>query len=79
MDVKLSPDLQSKLTSAAGRRGITAEALAREAIERAVGYDDWFVREVEKGLVQVGTGDVLTHEAVGVQLDQKLRRDQTRR
>lgn len=79
MDVKLPPDLESKLSSAAGRRGITAEALVREAIERAVGYDDWFVREVEKGLSQIDAGDLLTHETVGVQLAQKLHRDQTRR
>jgi predicted transcriptional regulator len=27
--------------------------LAREAIERFADYDDWFVREVEKGLAQI--------------------------
>lgn len=78
MDVKLSPDLESKLTDAAGRRGISAETLAREAIERAIDYDAWFVREVEEGLAQIDTGDVLTHEAVADQLEQQLR-DHTRR
>lgn len=78
MDLKLSPDLESKLTEAADRRGISAETLAREVIERAVDYDDWFVREVEKGLSQIDTGDLISHEAVRAQLEQKLR-DQTRR
>ena len=73
MDVKLSPDLESKLTDVAGRRGISAETLAREAIERAIDYDAWFVREVEKGLSQIDTGYLLTHEAVGRQLEQQLR------
>ena len=43
---------------------ISAEMLIREAIERAVDYDDWFIREVEKGLAQIDSGHVLTHEAV---------------
>jgi hypothetical protein len=29
--------------------GTNPQELAREAIERLVDYDDWFVREVEKG------------------------------
>ena len=48
MEVILSPDLQAKLTRVAKDRGTDAEALAREAIERLVDYDDWFVREVER-------------------------------
>ena len=53
MEVNLSPDLEGKLARAAGRRGVSADVLIREAIERAVDYDDWFIREVEKGLAQI--------------------------
>ena len=49
MELNVPPDLQTKLARAADRRGVAAEALALEAIERAVEYDDWFLREVEKG------------------------------
>ena len=59
MEVNLSPDLQAKLARIADQRGCDAEALAREAIERLVDYDEWFIREVEKGLAQVERGDVL--------------------
>lgn len=79
MEVNLSADLVDKLARAAERRGISSELLAREAIERAVDYDDWFVREVEKGLAQVEAGQVLSHEAVGARLDQKLAEHQSRR
>jgi predicted transcriptional regulator len=72
MEVHLPPDLEGKLARAADRRGVPAETLAREAIERAVDYDDWFIREVEKGLDQIESGQVLTHEAVGARLEQKL-------
>ena len=78
MEVTLSPDLEGKLARAAGRRGVSADVLIREAIERAVDYDDWFVREVE-GLAQIAAGQVLTHDAVGARLEQKVAEHQSRR
>jgi predicted transcriptional regulator len=72
MELNVPADLQDKLTRAASRRGIAAEALALEAIERAVDHEDWFLREVEKGLAQVGRGELLTHEEVGARLEKRL-------
>ena len=74
----MPPDLGIKLARAAGRRGMAAEALVLEAIERAVEYDDWFLREVEKGLAQIERGDVLTHEEVGTRLQRRLTDTRTR-
>ena len=68
MEVPLSPDLHAKLARLAAERGRDPEALAREAIERFVDYDEWFIREAEKGLAQISRGQVLTHEAVGVRM-----------
>ena len=79
MEVKLPADLEDKLARTADRRGISAELLIREAIERAIDYDDWFIREVEKGLAHVNAGQVLTHEAVGKRVEQKLTDHQSRR
>jgi predicted transcriptional regulator len=76
MEVNLSPDLQAKLARLADERGCDAEALAREAIERLVGYDEWFVREVDKGLAQIERGEVLTHDDVGALLERRLGRTQ---
>ena len=72
MELNVPPDLETKLARAADRRGMAAEALVIEAIERAVEYDDWFLREVEKGLAQIERGDVLTHEEVGAGLQRRL-------
>lgn len=72
MEVTLSPDLEAKLTRIAHERGIDAQVLAREAIERLLDYDDWFVREVEKGLAQIERGGTLSHEEVGARLDKRL-------
>jgi predicted transcriptional regulator len=72
MDVALSPDLQAKLARIGSERGTDAQALVVEAIEQMVGYDDWFVREVEEGFAQVHCGETLTHEEVGARLEKLL-------
>jgi len=78
MEVPLSPDVESKLGRLAAERGRSAEALAREAIERFVEYDEWFINEVEKGLAQIARGEVLTHEEVGARLEKSLTEKQSR-
>jgi predicted transcriptional regulator len=70
MELHLEPDLSAKLAQLAARSGSSAEVLVTEAIQRLVDYDAWFVREVERGLAQIERGEVLTHEAVGAQLEQ---------
>jgi predicted transcriptional regulator len=72
MDVNLTPDLEAKLARIAGERGSTSEALVREAIERLIDYDVWFIEEVDKGLAQIERGEILTHEEVGARLEARL-------
>lgn len=72
MELHLSLELEGKLALAADRRGVSVEVLAREALERAVDYDDWFIHEVETGLAQTDAGQTLTHDAVGTRLVKKL-------
>lgn len=78
MEVNLPPDVETKLARIANQRGIDAQTLARDAIERFVDYDDWFIREVEKGLTQIDRGEVLTNEAVGARLEKRLTENQPR-
>jgi predicted transcriptional regulator len=78
MEVNLSPDLQAKLARIAAQRGRDAEALARDAIEQFVDYDECFLREVEKGLAQIERGEVLTHEQVGGRIGKLLTDKQSR-
>jgi predicted transcriptional regulator len=78
MNVSLDADIQAKLQRLASEQGRDAEALAREAIERFVNYDDWFTKEVEKGLAQIARGEVLSHEQVGVRLEKLLTAKQPR-
>ena len=61
-----------KLANLAKERGIDPRVLALTAIESFVDYDAWFVREVERGLVQIDGGQVLTHKAAGDRLESYL-------
>jgi predicted transcriptional regulator len=71
MEVNLNPDLQARLSRLAVQRGSDAEALAREAIERFVDFDDWFAREVAEGLAAADRGDFVEHEDVRQLIDRR--------
>jgi len=78
MDVHLSPELQAKLERLAAHQGRDAESLVQETLERLVEYDEWFIREVEKGLAQVERGEVLEHEEVGARIEKRIAENQRR-
>jgi predicted transcriptional regulator len=71
MEVNLNPDLQAKLTRLAAARGSDKQALVEEAIERFVDYDEWFLREVAKGLTAAGRGEFIEHEDIGELIDSR--------
>ena len=78
MEVNLTPELQAKLDEVASQQGRDAQSLVQEAVQRLVDYDQWFVREVEKGLSQIERGEVLEHEEVGARLEKLLNEKQRR-
>jgi predicted transcriptional regulator len=65
MEVDLTPDLEARLTRLAAEQGRDTRALVREAVERLVNYDEWFVREVERGLTAADRGELVDHEEIG--------------
>lgn len=74
MEVRLSSDLQEKLNRLANEQGRDSEALVIEAVERLVNYDEWFVREVEKGIAAANRGEFLEHEEVRKLIDTRYPR-----
>jgi predicted transcriptional regulator len=78
MEVNLTPELQAKLAEVAAQQGRDAQSLVQEAVERLLDYDQWFVREVEKGLAQIERGEVLEHDEVGARLEKFLGEKQRR-
>ncbi len=71
MDIPLNPDLQAKLSRLAAQQGRASEALVVEAIERLVNYDEWFLREVDKGLAAADRGEFVDHADVRKMIDQR--------
>ena len=71
MDIPLNPDLQEKLTRLAAQQGRASEALVVEAVERMVNYDEWFLREVNKGLEATERGELHEHAEVRKMIDQR--------
>ncbi len=72
MEVNLSPELEAKLNRKAAERARDSQSLGREAIERMVDYDDWFVREVEKGIAAADRGELVEHEDVAKLIDRRF-------
>jgi predicted transcriptional regulator len=64
MEVILTPELQAKLSRLANESGRDTQALAQEAIQRFVDYDEWFLLEVEKGVDAAERGAFIEHEDV---------------
>jgi predicted transcriptional regulator len=64
MEIPLNPDLQAKLSRLAVQQGRPTEDLAAEAIERMVNYDEWFLAEVQEGIVAADRGEVKDHDEV---------------
>jgi len=65
MEVHFPDELQAKVTRLAAEQGRNAEALVQEAVERFVDFDEWFTREVEKGLEAADRGEFIEHEEIG--------------
>ena len=71
MEIPLSPDLQAKVSRLAAQQGRASEALIVEAVERMVSYDEWFLREVDKGLAAADRGDLVDHQDVRKMIDKR--------
>jgi len=71
MEVRFDPDLQAKLTRLATEQGRDSEALVVEAVKRMVSYDEWFLKEVEKGIAAADRDEFVDHEDVRKLIDRK--------
>lgn len=71
MEVDFTPDLEAKLDRLAAEQGRDRKVLVREAVERLVNYDEWFIREVEKGLAAADRGEFIEHEAIVKLIDRR--------
>jgi predicted transcriptional regulator len=71
MEVRLDPDLQAKLAQLASKQGRDTEELIADAVERMVNFDQWFMREVEKGISAADRGELVDHNDVQKLIDRR--------
>jgi predicted transcriptional regulator len=76
MEIELSPELQAKLDRIASQQGRDSKSLVHEAVERLVGYDEWFLRQVEIGLAQADRGELLEDKEVAARMENLISRKQ---
>jgi len=43
-----------------------------------IGYDEWFIRQVEEGLAQIDRGEVLEHDEVAARMEKLIAEKQRR-
>ena len=71
MEVRLNSDLQAKLARLASQQGRDTEELVVDAVERMVNHDQWFMREVEKGISAADRGELVDHDEVQKLIDRR--------
>ena len=64
MEVQFTPNQQAKLSRIAAAQGRATEALVQEAVEQLLSYDEWFSREVDKGLAAADRGEFVEQDDV---------------
>jgi predicted transcriptional regulator len=71
MEVRLHPELESKLSRLAEQQGRATESLIEEAVKRLVDHDEWFRREVQKGLAAAERGEFVEHDEIRRMIDRR--------
>ncbi len=69
MEVRLTPDLEAKLSRMAAEQGRPTGTLVRAAVERLVDYDEWFLREIAIGKAAADRGEFVEHSDILKMID----------
>ena len=73
MEISLTPDLEARLARIASEAGKGPNQIVEELIADYVDHDEWFRREVQKGVASLDAGQFVSHEDVGRKIEQILR------
>jgi predicted transcriptional regulator len=73
MEVQFTPDQQARLSRMAAAQGRVAETLVQEAVDRLLGYEEWFSQEVDKGLDAADKGEFVEHGDVRRMIESRTR------
>jgi predicted transcriptional regulator len=74
MELHLKGELEARIVRIAAETGRDAEEVIAQLLESYLDHDDWFRREVQKGIDQAERGELLEHEEVVRRLERQLRK-----
>ena len=73
MEISLAPELEASLVRIASEAGKAANQVVEELVADYLRHDEWFRREVQKGLASLDAGKSVSHEEVDRQIERILR------
>ena len=73
MEISLTPDVEAGLAKIAAETGKPADQVVQELVATFVDHDEWFKREVQKGLDSLDSGRFVSHEEVGRRIEHILK------
>jgi predicted transcriptional regulator len=72
MEISLAPEVEAKLNQIASETGKGANQVVQELVANYLDHDEWFKREVKKGLSSLDDGKFVSHEEVRRQMERIL-------
>ena len=73
MEVRITPELEARLTHSAAQQGRQADELVQDVLTRYFEEEARFVEAVKRGEDALQRGEYLSHEQVGQRLQRFLR------
>lgn len=73
VEISLAPELEARLAQIASETGKGANQVVQELVAHYLDYDEWFKREVQKGLSSLDAGKFVSHEEVRRQMERILK------
>ena len=73
MEISFAPEVEARLARIASEAGKAPNQLVQELVADYLDHDEWFKREVQKGLASLDSGKFVLHEEVGRQIERVLR------
>jgi predicted transcriptional regulator len=70
MEVHFTPELQAKVDRVAAENRSGSDDYVRQLVENYLDHDAWFRQKVTASLGRLDHGDFLSHEEVGIRLEQ---------
>jgi len=73
MELRFTPELQAKVERAAAENNSEAAEYVQQLVEHYLDHDQWFRRQVQRGLDQLDRGEYVEHEEVWARIEKMFR------